>query len=217
MKPSGSLLFGLSPSQQTVVSWTLNATSGAATQASTLSVGTLPDLHGFVGQRLLHVRFGRHRGHPELPQRRAAGGRTPGPSPNFYVYTVASNGVLSPILGQSTSPVFNENADLLTGSFPAQSGGRCDLERLALSVHREPGNAGSSISVFRIATSATRHPRRADRGPRLSGHRQWNHDLHRLSVPLHGCSGPSFAAVSKINNALYVLDPNPPARSSSSR
>ena len=42
----------------------------------------------------------------------------PGPSPNFYAYTVGTGGILQAITGTNLQRVFNENADLQTGVFP---------------------------------------------------------------------------------------------------
>jgi hypothetical protein len=204
MNSTGSLLFGLSPSQQTVVSWTLNATTGAATQAATLSVGTLPDYmilsangsYMYIPDFLAVT--------PDYPN--AAAGGAPGNSPDFYVYSVASSGVLSPILGQSTSPVFNENADLLTGDFPLNPvGGSTSSDSRYLFLLNQGGAQGSSISVFKIAASGnTGIP--GEPTEVLGDLVTVNGISTSTASPFPcGCSGASFAAVPKVYNALYVL------------
>ena len=188
-----------------MVSWQLNATTGAATQSATLSVGTLPDYmilsangsYMYIPDCLAVT--------PNYPN--VAAGGAPGNSPDFYVYSVAASGVLSPILGQSTSPVFNENADLLTGDFPAESGGRYRprTTRAILFIVNQGGAQGSSISVFKIAASSnTGIP--GEPTEVLGDLVTVNGISTSTASPFPcGCSGASFAAVSKTNNALYVL------------
>ena len=204
MNSTGSLLFGLSPSQQTVVSWQLNGTNGSATQSNVLSVGTQPDfmiLSANGSYMYIPDAVAVTNNYPNV----AAGGQ-PGPSPNFYVYTVGSNGVLSPILGQSTSPVFNENADLLTGSFPANPvGGMTSADSRFLFIVNGGGTQASSISVFKIAANTSQgipgEPTEV-----LGSLVTVNGITTSTASPFPcGCSGASFGAASKTNNAIYVL------------
>jgi 6-phosphogluconolactonase (cycloisomerase 2 family) len=210
MNPSGSLLFGLAPGQQTVVSWTLNSTSGAAVQSATLSVGTLPD-YMILSANGLYMYVLDATATTTIPNVANCGtppvaGCTelPGPSPNFYAYTVGTDGTLQAIGSQGASAVFNENADLQTGVFPTNPvGGVTTNDSRYLFIV----NQGSkNISVFKIATPTNGNP--GEPIEVIGSLTTINGISTSTASPFSctGCAGPSFAAASKSNNALYVLD-----------
>jgi hypothetical protein len=222
MNSGGSLLFGLSPSQQTVVSWTLNSTSGTAIQASTLSVGTLPDYmvlsangtYMYILDATGTTTITNVANCGEPPNVIPGCTSTPGPSPNIYAYTTG-NGVLQTISGGANgvpSGVFNENADLATGAFPTNpvAGVTTNDSRYLFVVNQGTNN----ISVFKIGTATSGIPGELKE---VTGVLTTINDISTSTAspfPCTGvtagvqvsCAGPSFAAVSKTNNALYVLD-----------
>jgi len=222
MNSSGSLLFGLAPREQTVVSWTLNSTSGAALQSATLSVGVLPDfmvlsangsyMYVLDATATTVIANVANCGNPPVQ----GCTQLPGPSPNFYAYTVASNGILQAISGSNLVPgVFNENADLQTGAFPLNPvAGVTTNDSRYLFIVNDGGTQGSSISVFSINTSVQGNP--GEPKEVLGALTSVNGITTSTASPFPcagmtagvavSCTGPSFAAVSKNNNALYVAD-----------
>ena len=206
MNSSGSLLFGLSPSDATVVSWQLNGTSGIATQSNLLAVGKDPDfmiLSANGSYMYIPDYTAVTPNYPDVSTTPCAPNCN---SPQFYVYNVGSTGILSPISGQSTLPVFNENADLLTGDFPANPvGGMTSADSRFLFIVNSGGSQGGSISVFKIAATT---------GQGIPGEPTevlgslvtvGPSDTSTASPFPCGCSGASFGAASKTNNAIYVL------------
>jgi 6-phosphogluconolactonase (cycloisomerase 2 family) len=202
MNSSGSLLFGLAPGANTVVSWTLNSITGTALQSATLSQGQQLDymILSANGSYMYLL--------DEVAATQLSNGApcvTPpvaGCSPNFYAYSVGTLGILQPISNQGASTVFNENADLVTGQFPTNpyAGVTTNDSRYLFIVNKGSAN----ISVFKIATAANGIPGEPIEVPGTI--------INGTSIstaspfPCTGCAGPSFAAVSKSNNALYVLD-----------
>jgi 6-phosphogluconolactonase (cycloisomerase 2 family) len=202
MNSSGSLLFGLSTSQQTVVSWTLNASSGSATQVSTLPVGTVPDYMVLAANGNFMYILDATATTPNYPN--VALGGAPGSSPNFYAYSVASTGILSGIPGQPGQPlgVFNENADLQTGIFPQNPiGGVTSNDSRFLFIANQGGTQGSSISVFRIEAVSGEPSEVLGSLTTVGGITTSSESPFPC-----GCTGASFAAIAKTNNTLYVLD-----------
>lgn len=203
------VLFGLSPSQQTVVSWNLSSSLGTATQAAQRSVGTLPDY-------MILSANGSYMYIPDFlattPNYPNAGGGAAGSSPQFYAYSVGANGVLSPLLGQSTSPVFNENADLSGQGFPAKPvGGATSSDSRYLFLVNSSGEQNSSISVFKIANTTNGTGIPGEPTEVLGDLVTVGGSTTTTQSPFPcgtGCSGASFAAVPKVNNALYVLSPS---------
>jgi len=196
--PGGSLLFGLAPTQQAVVSWTLNSSSGLATQAATLPVGNLPD-YMILSANGNYMYILDATATTTIPN--VAVGGQPGPSPNFYAYTVGSNGILQTINGSNPTPgVFNENADLQYGLFPTNPvGGVTSNDSRFLFIVNQGSN---NISVFKLATTS-------GEPTEVLGDLVTSGGITTSTAspfPCTGCSGPSFAAVAKSNNALYVLD-----------
>ena len=200
--PDGTVLYGLAPAQQTVVTFTLNSGTGLVTGPNTFSVGPTPpcfqDPVGAtppcVGMILsangsfLYVVDETQTGTIVNVATGALG-----QSPDIYGFATATTGILTPLAG---SP-FHENADLVTQLFPVQPvAGVTSNDSRFLFI----ANQGShNISVFRIGT--------------LTG--ELTEVLGSLSGGVStqspfdcgvGCSTPDFLAVSKANNALYVLD-----------
>jgi 6-phosphogluconolactonase (cycloisomerase 2 family) len=212
---SGSLLFGLAPDQQTVVSWTLNSASGTPIQSATLSVGTKPDymILSANGQYMYVLDA---TGFTVIPNVASCGtlpatvcNSQPGPSPNFYAYNVGTDGTLQSF-GNQGSTVFNENADLQTGAFPQNPiAGVTTNDSRYLFIVNDGGTQGSSISVFKIATSANSANVIPGVPQEVTGSLISVNGITTSTAspfPCTGCQGPSFAAVSKTNNALYVAD-----------
>ena len=221
MNPTGTLLFGLAP--QTVVSWQLNSTSGAAVQSATLSVGTQPDwmilsangLYMYVLDATATTTITNVANCGAPPNVPPNCNSLPGPSPNFYAYTVGTGGILQAITGTNLQRVFNENADLQTGVFPTiPVGGVTTNDSRYLFIV----NFGTkNISVFRINTAANGNP---GEPTEVTGSLTVINGISTSTAspfPCAGmaagvavsCAGPSFAAVSKNNNALYVVDESP--------
>jgi hypothetical protein len=142
---------------------------------------------------------------PNYPN--AGSGNTTGSSPQFYAYSVGTNGILSPLLGQSTSPVFNENADLSGQGFPAKPvGGATSSDSRYLFLVNSSGEQNSSISVFKIATTTNGTGIPGEPTEVLGDLVTVGGITTSTQSPFPcGCSGASFAAVPKVNNALYVL------------
>jgi hypothetical protein len=180
------------------VSWTLNSSSGLATQAATLPVGNLPD-YMILSANGNYMYILDATATTTIPN--VAVGGQPGPSPNFYAYTVGSNGILQTINGSNPTPgVFNENADLQYGLFPTNPvGGVTSNDSRFLFIVNQGSN---NISVFKLATTS-------GEPTEVLGDLVTSGGITTSTAspfPCTGCSGPSFAAVAKSNNALYVLD-----------
>src|SRR5208282_6488124 len=107
-----------------------------------------------------------------------------------------------PMAGSGTTPgVFNENADLQTGIFPANpiAGATSNDSRFLFIVNQGSQN----ITVFRIANTS------GEPTEVLGSLSTINGITTSTASPFPcgaGCSAPSFAAVAKANIALYVLD-----------
>jgi hypothetical protein len=200
--PGGSLLFGLAPTQQAVVSWTLNSSSGLATQAATLPVGNLPD-YMILSANGNYMYILDATATTTIPN--VAVGGQPGPSPNFYAYTVGSNGILQTINGSNPTPgVFNENADLQYGLFPTNPvGGVTSNDSRFLFIVNQGSN---NISVFKLATTTGEPTEVLGDLVTAGGITTSTASPFSCVTATTACSGPSFAAVAKSNNALYVLD-----------
>jgi 6-phosphogluconolactonase (cycloisomerase 2 family) len=105
MAPGGATLYGLAPSQQQVVTFSLNATAGTATFQGTFPVGSHPSYmilstNGSYMYVLDHVDVG------------VNDNGVPG-SPSIYAFNVAGS-ALTTMAGQP----FHENADAITGIVP---------------------------------------------------------------------------------------------------
>jgi 6-phosphogluconolactonase (cycloisomerase 2 family) len=189
MAPSGGLLFGLSPSQQAVVTFTLNASSGVALQVPGISVGDNPSYmilskNGSYVYVLDHTATG-------------VNNSTGIASANIYGYNVASSGALTQMAG---SP-FNGNADAVTGIAPANPvGGVTSNDNRYLFV----ANQGThNISVFKINSTSGELSEVLGSTTTVNGISTSTASPYDCGA---GCTTPSFAAVSTVNNALYVVD-----------
>jgi len=190
--PGGGAMFGLSPTQAGIVSWTLNSSSGVVTQAGTISVGIKPSF-------MILSASGAYMYVPDSV------GTTPiyvngvltGNSPNIYAYNVGSNGILVQMAG---SP-FNENPDAITGIFPSQPmGGSTDNATRFLFI----ANQGThNVSAFKIATTSGEPTEVLGSTTTVNGIQVSTASPFDCSAT---CSTPSFLAVSRANNALYLID-----------
>ena len=219
MSPSGGVLYGLSPSGNipgdiaAVVSWTLNASSGVATSAigtNPLPVGTSPDyMIQSANGNFLYVLDNQQTslypnlscvGLPICPA---------GLSPNFYGFTTASTGILSP-MGGTASGVFNENADLITGKFPTNpvAGAISSDGRFLFIVNQGTANV-SAFTLNATTGEPTEVPGTLVTVVTNSGSTQSStqspFDCGIGTTTATSCTAPSFAAIAPANNALYVL------------
>jgi 6-phosphogluconolactonase (cycloisomerase 2 family) len=192
--PGGGTLFGLSPSQQQVVTWTLNASSGVATFGGTFPVGSNPSYmilsaNGSYVYVLDHTDTGTN----------TVG--VPG-SPNIYAFNV-SGSTLTTMAG---SP-FHENADAITGTVPTNpvAGATSNDTRFLFIANQGTHN----ISVFRIVASSGTAGTAGEPTEVLGSTTTVNGIAVSSASPFDcgsGCTTPSFLAVASANNALYLLD-----------
>jgi 6-phosphogluconolactonase (cycloisomerase 2 family) len=137
-------------------------------------------------------------------------------SPNIYGFNVSTSSTtpLSPMAGTSVvggGNVFNENADLGTGIFPSNpvAGVTTNDTRFLFVANQSSHN----VSVFKIlATSGgTTGGTPGELTEVLGSLNTVNGITVSSASPFDcgsGCTTPSFAAVAKANNALYLLDIN---------
>ncbi len=202
MTSSGSIMYGLAPDQQAVLTFTLNSSSGVATLASTLPVGTNPSYIVLSGNgSYLYV----------LDHTATGTNNTLGvniASPSIFGYNTAGSGVLQQMAG---SP-FNENptntgTDPTTGdqiyvapTNPVAGATTSDNRYLFVA------NQGShNISAFRInSTSGELSEVLGSGSTTVNGVTVSNASPFDCGT---GCTTPSFLSVSNANNALYLLDP----------
>lgn len=199
MAPGGTSLFGLSPSKQAIVGFTLNTSSGAVTQNSA------PTAVGVDPAYMILSANGSYMYVPDFTETSSftTQGFT-GLSPKIYGFNVAGSATLQIMTG---SP-FNENAamsytnGILTATFPSNPiTGVTSNDSRYLFV----ANQGShNISVFKISTTtgepvevlgALTSTNVSTASPFDCGYET-------------GCTTPTFTAVSTSNNALYVIDTN---------
>jgi 6-phosphogluconolactonase (cycloisomerase 2 family) len=206
MAPSGGALFGVSPSAQAVLAWSLNSTSGVATFAGSTGVGIDPvyivlSANGSYLYVLDHTETTAIGSNPSIICATTTTANS-NCSPDIFGYNVSGT-TLSPMAGASVGGgnVFNENADLITGLFPqGPIAGATSNDSRYLFV----ANQGShNISVFKISTT-TGEPTEV-----LGSLSTVNGIQVSTASPFDcgtGCSTPSFLSVAKANNALYLLD-----------
>jgi 6-phosphogluconolactonase (cycloisomerase 2 family) len=205
MSPSGNVLYGLSPTQQTVVSWKLDSTTGGATQAATLPVGQLPSYmilsadgkFMYVLDHLATSLIGINQvdcSTLTIPNNSC--------SPDIFGYVVAADGTVQASNALAGSP-FNENADA-NGIFPTNPvGGATSNDSRFLFV----ANQGShNTSVFRI--EATPGKPAGELAEILGSISNGVSTASPFDCGT-GCTTPSFVAVPKANNAVYLLDTEP--------
>jgi 6-phosphogluconolactonase (cycloisomerase 2 family) len=205
MSPGGSVLFGLSPSQQAVVSWTLNSSSGVAIQAATQSVGQGVGSPSYI---VLSANGSYMYVLDHLSTTPITG--TNFSTPNIFGFNVGSNGVLT----QMADSPFPENPDA-DGNYPSDpvAGATTNDNRYLFVANQGTHN----ISVFKINSGAS--------GSGSGSPGELNEVVGSVSIingisvstasPFDcgtGCSTPSFIAIPSGNNALYVLDPNANAK-----
>jgi 6-phosphogluconolactonase (cycloisomerase 2 family) len=207
--PSGSALYGLLPAPASqVLGWSLS--SGVATPVGSTPAGVTP----------IYMVLAANGSYMYVLDNTAtstytsvAAGVT-GQSPNIYGYFVGTGSNVGTLQGMPSTGgnpvlnIFNENADLATGSFPGNPiGGATSYDsRFLFVVNRQSSN----ISVFKIAAATT-----SNLGGGLT-------EIPGKVTVVDGtpvstaspfpcgaagsCSAPSFLAVAKANNALYVLN-----------
>jgi len=197
---NGTELYGLSPTQAAIVSFSVNTSTGAVTQSpNTASVGIKPiwmilSANGQFMYVLDAVAtttiFGTNGSGQTVPI---------GSSPNIYGFT-ASGGITS----NSAMPgsPFPENPDAITGIFPTNpvAGVTSNDSRFLFIANR--GNTSPSISAYTI-NSASGEP------TEVKGSTTTVNGIQVSSASPFSCGAgcnPSFAIVSNTNNALYMLD-----------
>jgi 6-phosphogluconolactonase (cycloisomerase 2 family) len=200
MNSGGTVLYGLSKSKQSVVSWTLNSTNGNVTQTASTPVGPDPSFMILAANGNYMYVLDKSTTTTIYDQN----GKVLGQSPNIYGFTTASGGVLSPMAGSSTSGlagVFNENADPVTGIFPTKpmAGATTNDSRYLYVANQGTQN----VSIFKINT-ATQLGEPIELLPSVS---TVNGTTQNISSPYNcGCQTPSYAAVALGNNGLFLLD-----------
>jgi 6-phosphogluconolactonase (cycloisomerase 2 family) len=198
MAPNGSVLYGLAPAQQAVLTFTLNASTGLATGPNTFAVGPTPPCRDYL---------------TNTADQAPCGGMILSANGNFlYVVDQTATGSFTNIVtGLSGSP-FHENADLIQvggqNLFPTEPvAGVTSSDSRFLFI----ANLGTkNISVFKIGTGSPLGLGELDevKGPGLI---TVNGNQVSTQSPFDcgtGCSAPDFLSVSKTNNALFVLDTN---------
>jgi 6-phosphogluconolactonase (cycloisomerase 2 family) len=207
MAPSGGALFGLSPTKQTVLAWSLNSTSGVATQANSISFGTLP-IHMALSSNgsflfvVDHVATTPIGGNPSI----VCAQTNPPLPPNYntncspQIFGLSVSGTT---LQQMAGSPFNENPDLISGLYPQNP---ISVTTSNDSRYLFVANQGShNISVFKLAsTGQAGEPTEV-----LGSVSNVNGIKTSTASPFDcgsGCSTPSFVTVSQANNALYLLD-----------
>jgi 6-phosphogluconolactonase (cycloisomerase 2 family) len=198
MSPSGGVLFGLSATQQAVVTFTLNSSSGIATLAGTTPVGANPSYMILSANGNYMYVLDSQATTPIY-----SSGVQIASAPIFFGFNVQSNGTL---LIMNGSP-FQENPALLpTATFPAGNypagpiaGATSNDNRFLFIANQKTHN----ISVFRIGTTSGEPTEVLGSITTVNGIQQ------SVASPFDCgtlCTTPSFLAVSSGNNALYLLD-----------
>jgi len=204
MSPSGGVLFGLAGTQQAVVSFTLNSSSGVATLASTTPVGPKPSYMVLSENGSYMYVLDSQATAPIVNST----GQTIASAPIFFGFNVQGNGTL---LTMNGSP-FQENPALLpTATFPAGNYPSGPISGATSNDNRYLyiANQGShNVSVFKIGTT-TGQPTEV-----LGSITTVNGVQVSVASPFDCgtlCTTPSFLAVAKANNALYLIDSTPGA------
>lgn len=197
ISPKGDTLYGLSPSKQAVLAWSLNATSGLVTGPVTQPVGTDP-IFMVLSAKGTYMYVMDHTSTTTIAD--AKPGYPPGPSPDIFAFNLSGT-TLTLMPG---SP-FHENADLLSGSFPVGPiGGVTSSDSRFLYI----ANQNGFISVF-LLSATTGEPTEV-----LGSLATVNGVATSTASPFPcgtGCTTPAFIDISAQNNALYVLDTTPNA------
>ena len=153
MAPSGNPLYGLAPTSQAVLSWTLSSTSGQTTGPVTTPVGIDP-VYMVLAANGNYMYVLDHTETANIANVKP--GAPAGASPDIFAFSVSGT-TLTPMAG---SP-FNENADLLSGVFPSGPiAGVTSNDSRFLFI----ANQGShNISVFRLSSTRASRPKFSDR------------------------------------------------------
>jgi hypothetical protein len=195
MAPGGSVLYGLAPPQQAVVSFPLNSISGIISGQTAFSVGSNPPSDGMILSANSAYMFVLDQSDTGSYINVATG--VIGQSPNIYGFTTNAQGTL---LSMPGSP-FHENADLLTQTFPIKPvAGATSNDTRYLFI----ANQGShNISVFRLGTTNGAPTEILGSVTTVNGIPDDTQSPFDCGT---ACSTPSFLAVANANNALYLLD-----------
>jgi 6-phosphogluconolactonase (cycloisomerase 2 family) len=198
MAPGGNDLYALSPTQQAVMSFTLNSTSGAPTLVPpVLSVGITPD-YMILSANGSYLYVLDKAGTTFFP---ASGNVAAYTTPNIYGFTTSSGGSLTAISNGAPGAPFNENPDA-TGIGPSvPTAGATSYDTRYLFV----ANQGShNISIFKILANPA-----GQLSEILNSTTIVNGTPVATGSPFDcgsGCTTPSFVTVSNANNGLYLLD-----------
>ncbi len=197
ISPSGDTLYGLARARQTVLAWSLNTTSGLVTGPATLGVGNDPAFM-VLSPKGSYMYVMDHTETTVIAN--AKSGLPPGPSPDIFALNVSGT-----TISKMSGLPFHENADLLSGNFPAGPvGGVISSDSRFLYV----ANQNGFISVFRLS-STTGEPSEV-----LGSLATVNGVATSTASPFTcgtDCTTPAFINISAQNNALYVLDTTPNA------
>ena len=196
--PDGLALYGLAPAEQEVVGFTLDLQAGTVTNTNSPGpVGPSPANNGMILSADGNFIYVPDQVQTDLTQTQAPGITLIGQSPTIYVLSTRTNGQEGAL---QTVSVFNENADLVSQTFPTVPvGGATSHDNRWLFIANQNSH---NISVFDIHTSGS--------SPNEVGGTvtQVNGQPVSTASPFDcgaACS-PNFIAVSKLNNAIYVLD-----------
>jgi 6-phosphogluconolactonase (cycloisomerase 2 family) len=189
LSPNGTVLFGLSNGGAAILSFTLTASTGVATQTNTMAVGESPSyLTLSANGSYLYVT-------DYLSTSPVAGTSPVQTTPNIFGFTVGSAGALT---AMPDSP-FTENPNT-AGSYPSVPvAGVTTSDNRYLFI----ANQGSkNISSFKINSTT------GELSEVLGSTTIINGISVTTASPFDcGCSSPSFLIVPSGNNALFLLDP----------
>jgi 6-phosphogluconolactonase (cycloisomerase 2 family) len=194
MAPGGASLYGLAPTQQQVVLFSLSTSSGVATFQGTMPVGSSPPSDGMI--------LSANGSYMYVLDTQDVGSNNVGVlSPSIYAFNVTGT-TLVRMAGQP----FHENADALTGIAPSQpvAGATSNDSRFLFIANQGSHN----ISVFRIIPSSGTTGTAGEPTEILGSTTNTVPPVSTAS-PFDcgsGCTTPSLISVSNVNNALYVLD-----------
>ncbi|MDR3762880.1 MAG: beta-propeller fold lactonase family protein [Acidobacteriota bacterium] len=191
MTPGGSLLLGLSSSQQAIVSWTITSSTGVLTQVATQAVGVKPS----------YLALSENGSYAYVTDKSATTTVTTSSSsyttPNIYGFTVASSGVLT---AMADSP-FNENADI-NGTYPTEP-----VFAVTSNDNRYlfVANQGThNISSFKMSSTTGELTEVLGTATTVNGVTTTTASPYDCGS---GCTSPHYMSIPSGNNALYVLDP----------
>jgi 6-phosphogluconolactonase (cycloisomerase 2 family) len=215
VSPNGDVLYALAPAQHTVLTFTIqNTNSGVLTGPNTFSVGPNPPQNGMIlsaNGSFLYVLDQTQTGiQTTNGQVNGTGVTVSGQSPTIFAFLTSSTGNLQPIGG---SP-FHENANLAplgktppeAAQFPTDpiAGVTSNDSRFLFVVNQGSHN----ISVFCIGPSSCATTSNPGELTEVTGSvTSVNGVPTSTASPFDcGCTEPGFIAISKNNNAIYVLN-----------